>query len=651
MADKIKILYVDDNPLDRELVRDALEKEHSGFALTEAATRDEFIKIFQPGRFDLILSDFNILGFEGLDVLKTVQKIDPQIPVVIVTGTGSEEIAVKSMQQGASDYVIKRPSHILKLPQTILAAIEKKKLKEDQKNAERSRDEALQRLELALRSSNVGLWDWDIKTGALFYSKEWKRQLGYENDELETTYDAWESRLHPDDRSSTLKKLQQYINGKIPKYDLEFRLRHRDESYRWIHARGELIRDKENAPSRMLGCHVDITENKKLEQKLLQFQKTEAIGTLAGGIAHDFNNILSSIIGFTELAMDEVEKEKPVFQHLSEVLTSGKRARDLIRQILIFSKHAQPEFKPLQISSVVTEALQMLKATIPSSIDIRCSINEQRLIVNGDPTQIHQIVVNLFTNALHAISPDNGIISIDVAPANLDENDIANYPGLEPGQYAKITVADNGNGISREQLDFIFDPYFSTKTPEKGTGLGLAVVTGIIKSHHGHISVYSEVGKGSTFCVYLPLSEKQNQAFPQADLEKILTGSENILFIDDEPSIAKMQQRQLERLGYTVTTFNDSEEAVAAFIAEPDRYALVITDMTMPKLTGDKVAAAIKEIRPRTPVILCTGFSERINVHEAAKLKIDAFLMKPVDKAVMTKTIRKVLDDKIVNIE
>ncbi|MDA3898523.1 MAG: response regulator [Desulfobacteraceae bacterium] len=644
MTDKIKILYVDDNALDRELVRDALEKEHSGFMLTEAATRDQFEEIIKTGQFDLVLSDFNILGFEGLDVIKAVQKIDPQIPVVIVTGTGSEEIAVKSMQQGASDYVIKRPSHIQRLPQTIISAIEKKKMKDDRKIAEHSRDEALQRLELALRSSNVGLWDWDLKSETLFFSKEWKNQLGYADEELEATYDAWKSRLHPDDRASTIKSLRRYLDGESPKYDLEFRLRHRDKSYRWIHARGEMIRDEKNVPSRILGCHVDITKNKILEQKLLQYQKTEAIGTLAGGIAHDFNNILSSIIGFTELAMDDVEKETPVFHHLVETLASGMRARDLIRQILIFSKQTKPEFKPIQINSVITEALNMLKATIPASIDIRCSTSEQRLIVNGDATQIHQVIVNLFTNAWHAISANGGIISIDVNPTTLDEHAITHYPGLEPGQYVKITVSDNGNGIASEHLDFIFDPYFSTKTPERGTGLGLAVVAGIIKSHQGHISVYSEVKKGTTFCVHLPQSEKQSAKDLPKNSDKLPSGTESVLFIDDEPSITKMQKQQLERLGYTVTALNDSEAAIAAFRAEPDRYALVITDMTMPKMTGDRVAAAVKEIRPQTPVILCTGFSERVNIHKAAKLKIDAFLMKPVDKAVMAKTIRQILD-------
>ena len=650
MNDKIRILYIDDDKLDRELVRDVLEKEHGGFDVAEASDKLEFEVLLKSSDFDLVLSDFNILGFEGIDVINAVHKINPQIPVVIVTGTGSEEIAVKSLLQGASDYVIKRSRHIQRLPQTIKAAIERKKLADDRENAVRSRDEALQRLKLALRFSNIGLWDWDLKSGVLFFSTEWKKQLGYADHELEASYDAWESRLHPDDKPSTIKALERYINGEIPKYDLEFRLRHRDGSYRWIHARGEMIRDEKNIPCRMLGCHIDITKNKKIEQKLLQSQKAEAIGTLAGGIAHDFNNILSSVIGYTELAMHDVEKETVVFRHLSEVLASGKRAKDLVRQILIFGKHSKTEFKPISINSVVTEALNMLKATIPASIDIRLSICNETLIVNGDDTQIHQVIVNLFTNAWHAISADDGIIAVELNTADLDENDVTRFPDFEPGPYVKISVADNGGGILPEHLNSIYDPYFSTKTPDKGTGLGLAVVAGIIKSHHGHISVYSEAGKGTTFSVYLPQSAKKlldGDSFKTA--EEFPTGSETILFIDDESSIAKMQKQILEKRGYTVTTFTDSEDAVAAFRKAPEKYALVITDMTMPKMTGDRVASAVKETRPQTPVILCTGFSERVNAHDAAKLKIDAFLMKPVEKAVMAKTIRRLLDNKSTN--
>lgn len=644
MSVKIKILYIDDYELDRELVKDSLEKEHGGFEVKEASNKTEFESLLKTHAFDVVLSDFNIAGFEGLQVIEMVRLHDPRIPVIIVTGTGSEEIAAKAMKKGASDYIIKRPQHIQKLPQTILAAIEKRILRDEREKAVKSRDEALQRLELALRSSDIGLWDWNLHTRALFVSREWKTQLGFQDDELEGNYETWENRLHPEDKDPTLKALQQYLNGEIPRYDVEFRLKHRDESYRWIHARGEAIYDKENKPYRILGCHVDITERKKLQTQLLRAQKAEAIGALSAGIAHDFNNILSSVIGYAELSMIDAEKETQLYENLSEILNAGNRAKELVRQILTFSRQGECKLRPVGIVSLVNDAIKMLRSMTASSIDIRFKSSGNELTVNADPTQMHQIVVNLVTNAAQAMTAGQGIIEIAVDPVMFDESVRMQYPNLAPGEYAKIMVADNGIGILKDQLDYIFDPYFTTKTPDKGTGLGLSVVHGIVKAHKGHITVYSERNQGTTFHVYIPIAKASSQIASIENSGPLPGGHENILVIDDEPAITKLLKYHLEKSGYTITTTNNSGEAVELFRSNPDKYDLVITDMTMPQITGVKLAQTIKMIRPEIPVILCTGFSENINVHNAAQQNIDAFLMKPVEMAKMTKTVRKVLD-------
>jgi signal transduction histidine kinase len=393
----------------------------------------------------------------------------------------------------------------------------------------------------------------------------------------------------------------------------------------------------------ILGIARDISKKKELEKQLRESQKMEAIGTLAGGIAHDFNNILSAVIGYTELALDDTERGTSLHAKLSEVLTAGNRAKDLVKQILAVSRHTEEVNKPIQINSLVREALKMLRSTIPASIAIRENIGAQPLIVHGDPTRIHQVMVNLATNAMYAMTDREGILEVGVEPISFDESTAHKYPDLSPGNYVRLTVSDTGVGIPEEILDKIFEPYFTTKEKGEGTGLGLSVVHGIVKSHKGHIKAYTEPGKGTAFHVYLPLAGSFSTDPSTRAAEPLPTGTESILLVDDEPPIVDMQQQRLEQLGYTVTARTGSLEALEAFRSSPGKFDLVITDMTMPHMTGDKLAYAVKQIRPDVPVILCTGFSEKVNGHEE-DLAIDGFLMKPVDKAKMAKTVRKTLD-------
>ena len=388
----------------------------------------------------------------------------------------------------------------------------------------------------------------------------------------------------------------------------------------------------------------DITERKKYENQIQQAQRMEAIGTLAGGIAHDFNNILSAIIGFTELALDEVEKDTILEDSLQEVYTAGKRAKDLVKQILTISRYDKTEVKPIQVAPLVKEALKMLRSTIPTSIEFRENICSDPLVINADPTQLHQIIVNLATNAKQAMADESGILEIDVNTISFESDINDFYQDMQPGDYVRITVSDTGCGISDKFIKKIFEPYFTTKEKGEGTGLGLSVVHGIVKSHNGHITVYSELGKGTTFHVYLPLVSKASAGMSEKPVEPLPTGIEKILLVDDERPIAKMQAQHLERLGYTVTTRTSSHEALEVLQQSPEKFDLIITDMTMPNLTGDKLAEKIKAICKDIPIILCTGFSEKINVRGEIP-GIDGFLMKPVDKLKIAKMVRKVLDE------
>ena len=387
-------------------------------------------------------------------------------------------------------------------------------------------------------------------------------------------------------------------------------------------------------------------EQKKLQGQLIQAQKMEAIGTLAGGIAHDFNNILSSILGYTDLALDDADKESLLYDNLTEVLTAGNRAKELVQQILALSRHDNPEIKPIQLNPLVKEALKMLRATIPTSIEIEENICSNQLVIVADPTQIHQVIVNLATNAKHAMEETGGVLAVDVEAVSIDENTETKCIDLTPGNYVRITVSDTGTGIAGEHIDKIFEPYFTTKEKGKGTGLGLSVVHGIIKNHKGHIAVFSEPGKGTTFNVFLPLAKQQSVELPSPTAGPLATGTEHILIVDDEPPLVKILQQTIERMGYTATIFTSSMEALEVFQASPDKFDLVITDMTMPNMTGDKLASEIKKIAPDMPVILCTGFSEKINIQPGPDLQINGFLMKPVNKTKLAKTVRQVLDNK-----
>lgn len=402
----------------------------------------------------------------------------------------------------------------------------------------------------------------------------------------------------------------------------------------------------------LLNVLIDITESKKmeaeklkLETQLMRAQKMEAIGTLAGGIAHDFNNILSAIIGNTEIAMmHELSEGHPARYSMEQVRQAANRATDLVRQILAFSRQKQEEFKPIRIGPIVKEIIKLLRASLPSTIEIRPELTTQADTILGDPSQIHQLLMNLCTNAAHAMHPDGGTLRVGLADIDLDTRAAPIYEDLEPSEYLTLSVSDTGQGMSRATLDRIFEPYFTTKQVGEGTGLGLAVVHGIVKSLKGATQVESETGKGSTFNVFLPKIKRK----PQTEIEEkevLLTGHERILFVDDEQPLTKIGKRMLESLGYEVDAKNSSFEALQVFRDNPNRYDLVITDMTMPGMTGDKLASRILKIRPDIPVILCTGYSELINEDRAKEIGIRELVMKPVLIHEMAKTIRLLLDN------
>ena len=430
-------------------------------------------------------------------------------------------------------------------------------------------------------------------------------------------------------------------NGEVHVAEIE----HANLKKRFVVSASPLF-DQEGRMIKVIHYARDLTETRNLERQLRQAQKMEAIGTLAGGIAHDFNNILAAIIGFSELAMLGIPAESPVHADLEQVLRASLRAKELVKQILTFSRRTEQNVQPLRLQSIVKEALKLLRASIPTTIELRQQIAEEVGMVLADPTQIHQVVMNLCTNAYQAMREKGGVLGVVLEPVELGQADVANKIALKPGNYLRLSISDTGSGIAPEIMERIFEPYFTTKKQGEGTGLGLSVVHGIVQGLGGHVSVYSEPGQGTTFHVYLPVLPSQADILQVGAVTtaQIPTGNERVLVVDDEEGVMVMEQRILTGLGYTVRGFTDCTEAMDEFFRHSDAYDLIITDMNMPRISGAELTEAVKAVRPGIPVIMCTGFSEIMNEEKARRLGINKLVMKPLTVKELAQAARQVLD-------
>ncbi|MFH2059459.1 MAG: ATP-binding protein [Pseudomonadota bacterium] len=386
-------------------------------------------------------------------------------------------------------------------------------------------------------------------------------------------------------------------------------------------------------------------EHHDLMAQMHQSEKMMAIGTLAGGIAHDFNNILSPIIGFTEIALGGQERGSPLWENLNEIYSAGKRAKELVSRIMTYTHKTEETTESVQMAAILEEGLKLLQSVIPSSIEIKQLI-ETDSYINANQTKIHQIYLNLCTNAYHAMEKSGGILEIRLTEVEFQPNSINLPRDIFPGKYVKLSVSDNGTGIRSDIIDKVFDPYFTTKETGKGSGMGLSIVYGIVKSFGGTINVESQFGKGSTFSVYFPVLDiKIKEKRLDSGDGNIQRGTERILFIDDEIAIANLNKQLLERIGYTVEAITDPKQALELFQTRSENFDLVITDMTMPGISGDMLTLELLKIRPDIPVILCTGYNNMISEDKALKLGIRAFVYKPVLYSDLSKIIRKVLDE------
>ncbi len=516
----------------------------------------------------------------------------------------------------------------------------------ERKRAEAALGKSEARTQLLVRSSNIGLWDWNPNTNEVYYSAEWKSQLGYTNDELPNLFSEWESRLHPEDREATLAAVQSFLNGRDLDYEVEFRLRHKDGSWVWILARANLERNSNSHPVRMMGCHIDITERKQLELQLQQAQKMDAVGQLAGGVAHDFNNLLTIISGYSEIMLTMLDTADPMRESVKAISEAGERAASLTRQLLAFSRKSVLEPKVLDLNALVSDTGKMLRRLIGEDILLTIVLDPKLSRVKVDPGQLDQVLMNLVVNARDAM-PKGGKITLETSNVELDDAYAATHMDCTPGRYVLLAVSDTGCGMAPEVKARIFEPFFTTKGVGKGTGLGLAMVYGIVKQSGGNIEVYSEPGFGTTFKIYLPAVADRESRSNKLDSGNNFGGTESILLVEDEDGVRGLALLVLQSKGYKVLAATDGRDALRVLDKHPDPIDLLVTDVVMPGLDGRDLEETLRRRFPQIKVLFTSGYTDDAIVRHGVLHDEVSFLQKPYTPLSLARKVREVLDKKL----
>ena len=631
------ILLVEDESAHAELMSRAFEDSPKAFNLSVAVSLKEAREYLSGSAPDLLILDFLLPDGKGTSLLPAGEETPPY-PVIMMTAHGDENLAVEAMKAGALDYVVKSENIFADMPHIAERALREWNHIIQRKQAENTLKEREALLRAVMTASPVGIC-LEVDQVIKWHNEGLSRILGYANGALKgkklsdfyTDADEF-NRTH----DQLLVAINQEGIGQV--------------ETKWLKENGEIIDcylqstllDPPRTSKGLIMTITDVTEINRLHQRLIEAQKMEAVGTLAGGIAHDFNNILAAIMGNAEMGLFE-EISDATKHNLDQILKATHRAKDLVKQILTYSRKSEPMKKPFRIGPIIHETIKMIRATIPTTIEIQQDLESSTGVIQADPTQINQVLLNLCTNSAQAMAENGGILTVGLFDVNLDSDNVVLYPNAEPGSYVKLMVKDTGTGIAPNNLERIFDPYFTTKAAGKGTGMGLAVAYGIVKSHSGHIKVYSALGEGTTFEILFPRIESKTISYDKKS-DAPPRGDERILFIDDEDFLVDLAKRMLEKLGYQVTVMKNPIEALELFKDKPDNFDLVISDMTMPGLTGIELAEQMMATHSDIPIILCTGYNELVNEEKIKSVGIKEFLMKPLEIKVLANTIRRALD-------
>lgn len=689
------ILTIDDESVIRASIRSYLEDYD--YTVLEAKNGRLGLEIFNNQHVDLILVDLRMPEVDGLELLNEVRGQSPDMPVIVVSGTGDISEVVDALRLGAWDYLLKPIDDMSILLHSVEKGLERARLIRDNKNYQERLEERVEQKTVELSQINARLREvvettkrlvgcGDITECGVLLLEEFGSHMGAAGGSIYRVERDAMTLLHSLDRGHAPQTIELPLDKKsvfgkvletgevlyVPDIDAEqgvvasgwgryfdnsllvFPIPDRDGSVSVLialHSKKDppfLPQDREIGA--LLASHsYEVLQTahalaalQKSEERLRQAQKMEAIGTLAGGIAHDFNNILAAIIGYTDLSLYSGLCDQSLVNNLEHVKRASNRARDLVRQILSFGRMEEYTEKAVDISPIIKEVLKLLRATIPSSIEINYNVPSGLGEIMIDPTRIHQVLMNLCTNAAHAMGSQGGVLDIQFTEIEPDEypTDLEN----ETSPCLRLTVSDTGPGMESEVLDRIFDPYYTTKQKGEGTGLGLAVVQGIVRATGGVVQVESTPGKGSSFHLYFPCNRGGNEVMEESDISFMPTGCERILFVDDEAPLADMVGQMLTRLGYHVTVKTNSSEALGVFTQDPENYDMLITDQTMPEISGVELAKEVLALQPEMPVVLYTGYSTSIDGKVAKQIGIREFMMKPLSMTNLADVVRRVFD-------
>jgi signal transduction histidine kinase/DNA-binding response OmpR family regulator len=633
------VMIVDDDFSARLQMKLTLENE--GLTIIEAESGLDAINQFREKPVDLVPLDVMMPNMDGFDTCREIRNLPggAHTPVVMVTGLDDAENITRAFNAGATDFISKPINFLIigyRVRYWLRSGATLNELRKSQKQLSRAQDIA-----------RLGHWERNLDHDDFKLTCQNPAIFGISDP---CDYDSLFAAIVVEDKKHARKLIEDACQAELG-FSVQYRITLKNGSERIILNQGEVFRRESTQDRYAVGIIQDITEQKRAEeeQKLLQHhlqqaQKMEAVGTLAGGIAHDFNNILGAILGYAEMAYEDSLSGSVKPSDLNQVVQACHRAKNLVKQILAFSRQTETQKIPMRPSEIVKESIKLLRSSIPTTIDIRQDIDSETNLILADPTQIQQVIMNLCANAYHAMEEKDGTLSVALKNTVFTERDLVAIPNAQPGDFVQFSIGDTGSGIAPEIRERIFDPYFTTKETGKGTGMGLAIVHGIVNSCGGFISCNSEIGAGTVFKINLPAILEQTVHETKED-NVIPVGTERILFIDDEEMLAKMGQTMLERLGYKVTTMMSSIEALTAFKNQPDTFDLVITDQTMPGMTGFDMARRMLQIRPAMPIILCTGYSNQISEDKVKSDGIKGFTMKPLARKNIANMIRKILDE------
>jgi two-component system cell cycle sensor histidine kinase/response regulator CckA len=646
VSEVLRLLLVEDNLGDADLIRELLPRDGPfSFEIKHAAQLATAVELVTTCRFDLVLLDLGLPDSAGLDTVRAMRQQAPDLPIVVLTGNDDERMSLAAVQQGAQDYVVKGQITSTFLLRVLRHAQERFRIMLRLQESE-------ERLRLTLDAVNDGVWDWHLPSGRAVFSPHWYDMLGYEPGEFAASYDSWRSLVHPDEIERVEDELRAYI-ASGDAYAIEMRMRTKLGGWRWILTRGRVIeRESDGSPIRLVGTHSDITQRVEAERalrerddQLRQAQKMEAVGQLAGGIAHDFNNLLTAIIGYSDLLLTGREfADSPVRNDLEQIRGAAERATALTRQILAFSRSQTLRPTVLSLNDVLTGIEPLLRRTLGEDIDLACVQDPDLGHVEADVHQFEQVLMNLALNARDAMV-SGGRLTLETANVELEEEYCRAHPQANPGSCVMLAVSDTGVGMDDATMERVFEPFFTTKDVGQGTGLGLAMVYGTVRQSNGSISVYSELGKGTSFKIYLPRTMAAIQEeTPAATDAALARAHETILVVEDEASLLDLVARVLTGLGYRVLSAGTAAKAMQVAKESEFKFDLLLTDVVLSGgVQGDELARDLCTHKPDLPVLYMSGYTRNAIVHPG---RLDArvkFLEKPFTPGALATKVRDAL--------